>query len=292
VPTAFLYPVCLGAGLLSCEIAQIIAIKVCHVNGAPCCPVPCGETACCFGGDACLDPTRGVCCDAGTNACHGRQCCQPTDTCLPNGTCCPQDRGICNNICCPPGQACSTENTCCTQFTPGLPPVSCRGICCAGGEVCKDGVTCCAPDDPVCKGVCCEHGACDDEGNCCSAPNFLAGGTCCSPFDHPCGNTCCAPDSQCINNSCCADDQICGGICCPAGQSCQDPASRRCGACPPGLETCLSQNATGVQKTPVCCAPGVNCCNDVCCLPGKQCCTPLFGSPREFGCHDPDTCLA
>jgi hypothetical protein len=302
--TLFFYAVCLAAGLVTCETAQAICIVTAHDTGAPCCPVGCGDTACCFGGDTCLDPNRGVCCASGSSPCNGRQCCQPTDRCLPDGTCCPQSQAICaNNVCCQPGQACSTENICCEQFQPNVPPVSCRGTCCAADEVCKDGVACCPPNDPVCNGTCCRGGACDNTGNCCPPPSHVCGGICCAPFNACCGTTCCDVDSVCLTEGrtgqplgCCPRNQTCGlggenPVCCPAGQMCTDQQASICAPCPAGQVACLSINVNG-PPTSICCPQGVSCCNGKCCNPQEICCRNIYGSPYGvLACHSESLCI-
>jgi hypothetical protein len=284
---------CIGTFGLACgvciatsTVADPACIKACHFTGAPCCPVSCGDVACCFGGDTCLDTSRGVCCGPGTNACNGRQCCQSTDRCLPDGTCCPQDQTVCNDVCCQPGQACSTENVCCQQFQANLPPVSCRGICCAADEVCKDGVACCPPNEPICNGVCCRRGRCDSNGACCSVLSNggkLCGGTCCPVFSTCCGSVCCGGEAQCVNGTCCPTAQVCGRICCPAGQTCQDANTQRCGACASGLVPCVPFP----PSTPVCCPSGTSCCAGQCCPSGQICCDVA----GVFGCHTEQVCI-
>jgi len=286
---------CVGgavAGELACMKAE------CHGVGQPCCPTSCGDVACCFRTDTCLDPSRGVCCGPNTKPCNGRECCEMNDRCLPDGTCCPAGQAVCQGgqKCCQPGEACSTEGLCCAQPRPDVIPVSCRGQCCAADEVCKDGVTCCPPNDPVCKGACCRGGTCDADGNCCLPPDHLCGGRCCSAFSGCCGNTCCSPGVlKCAAGACCPDLQWCGpNVCCPAGQACQNPSTGACSGCAPGTVgvTCDNRNATSTG----CCPPGVACCNGQCCPFDRDqfgvvaCCDPVAGDVPpfdnfQFGCH-------
>lgn len=270
----------LGFGCAACVAAAVVAEigcigELCHGGGQPCCPVTCGDVACCYGGDTCLDTTRGVCCGPGLNPCNGHQCCQRTDLCLPDGTCCPQGQAVCNQgtVCCQPGEACSTEGICCPQFQQATPPISCRGACCAADEVCKDGVACCPPSTPVCNGVCCRGGTCDNNGDCCLPPGrtCAAGGVCCAGFSACCLGQCCpGPNDVChpTLKICCAE--ICGPACCGPNQFCQDRVNGICGTCPPGQYTCP------VAGEPRCCPVGTDCCpispNGQCCPPGTCCC--------------------
>jgi len=233
--------ICVGGA----AIGVAACIATCHFT--VCCPVHCGSQACCFAADSCLDPTRGVCCQAGTLPCHNRECCQASDSCLPNGTCCPSGQAVCdNNICCQPGQACSTEGICCQQLQPGAPPISCRGVCCAAGDVCLDGVACCPPNQPVCNGVCCLGGRCDANGNCCGPPSKFCGGSniCCPPFNLCCGDECCNFNQSCTNGTC-------TNTVCPSGQVPCEFTPGMC--CPPGLMCCPATNTCCDTTTTICC---------------------------------------
>lgn len=274
-----------GLACAACVAAAAAATAFCiHQcqTSTDCCPVPCGEVACCFGGDSCLDPNRGVCCGPGLVPCHSRECCGESDDCLPNGTCCPQGQAVCNQgtVCCQPGQACSTEGICCTQFQPNVLPVSCNGVCCAADEVCKDGVACCPALDPICNTslgpMCCRGGACDSNGNCCGPPSHVCGGVCCPPFNKCCGNTCCDINAQCIDGACCPQSQACGNICCPAGQPCQNPSTGTCGTCPRNTVLC--------PQAALCCPPNTICCFSQCCSGNEICC-------GVAGCTSPQGCV-
>ena len=244
-----------GACVAGVAAAEVTCDELCH--SGPCCPVHCGNVACCFANDTCLDPSRGVCCAEGLSPCHNSQCCQASDTCLPSG-CCPKGQAICNSsLCCQPGQACSTENVCCQQLQSGVVPVSCRGTCCPAGEVCKDGVACCPPNDPVCNGVCCRGGGCDANGNCCAPPSKFCGGSniCCGPFNHCCGDSCCDFNQTCVNGTCTTAT-------CPAGQV----------ACPDTPGMCCPPNTLCCPATKTCCPqPNTMCCQEKGCIPAAEC---------------------
>jgi hypothetical protein len=284
-----------GIGCALCvagaAVGELACIKyACHGVGQPCCPVSCGEVACCSRNDTCLDPSRGVCCGPDTNACNRRECCGTSDRCLPDGRCCAAGLAVCREgrECCQPGEDCSTEGICCAQARPGVVPVSCRGQCCAADDVCRDGVTCCPPDDPVCRGgVCCRGGRCDQGGDCCFPPNYLCRGLCCSPLDTCCGDTCCSNISaQCMQGTCCPNERVCGGICCPENEFCRDPRTQRCDTCGPELVACQSQNA-GAPPNYLCCPPHVACCDGVCCPAGQICCTV----GNKLGCYQSSLCI-
>lgn len=291
--TLFGYFICLAAATIGCIGAQIICNKACHFTGAPCCPVACGNVACCFNGDSCLDSSRGVCCASGLQPCHGKCCCQPTDTCLPDGTCCPSGQATCQTgsgtVCCPPGSICN-NGVCCPPAN-----VVCAGVCCNSTSTCC-GQTCCDVNSPTSPATCINGSIC------CVQPNHPCGNTCCPPFNACCNGVCCDLGSVCASGTCCPVAQACGGICCQPGQVCQNPSAGTCTACPPGAAPTICQNSSG-QTTPACCGPNVSCCNEQCCPYASDsfgpvvCCRPVvadvapFNNPN-FGCDHQFACSA
>ena len=199
------YGVCVGVGLVGCAVAEYACFEACHATGAPCCPVSCGEVACCAKGETCMDSSRGLCCSPGFKPCAARSCCPEQDACIatgPNaGTCCPQS-GVCGPSCC--GSLGNCED-----------PV--KGVCCSFGEVFCGG-KCCEPGDACIGGSCCP--AARSCGNICCGPNAAClNGQCetCPPGDYPCpGGGCCHLGYHCTDtpNSCCTPDHMwCGGEC-------------------------------------------------------------------------------
>jgi hypothetical protein len=56
------YAVCEAAAVGGCVAAYIGCVAGCNATGAPCCPVSCGDVACCDYDETCLDSTIGLCC--------------------------------------------------------------------------------------------------------------------------------------------------------------------------------------------------------------------------------------
>jgi hypothetical protein len=285
-----------AAAIAGCAIAEIACWEGCHATGAPCCPVSCGDVACCNKAETCLNPNIGVCCSKGLIGCANKHCCQPTDTCInATGVCCPAGLIVCNNVCCKSGEVCKDGVVCC-------PPaqVVCGGVCCEKGQVCKSGV-CCPPAQVVCAGVCCgPNQVCVNNKKCCPQ-NQACGNVCCDElskcadssknlccsFSSPvCGGICCKQGEQCINGKCCP--KPCGEICCGSGQACQNG---KCIShiCPLGQVTCVSQEGPAKTGQAICCPPNVQCCLGKCCKKGELCCS---GPGTAFGCHDPQLCIA
>jgi hypothetical protein len=169
-----LYPVCLGAEDVVCELTYLYALgNQCHLFGTPggtvgppCCPVGC-TTGCCGAGETCAgpgpDPTfPTLCCSPGLTAC-GQNCCGTGETCLPNGSCCPT------------ANACGGQN------------------CCTAGETCLPNGSCCPAGRPVCGGICCANpsDACDPVTSACTAA--------CPGGALPCGENCCAAGQLCCS---------------------------------------------------------------------------------------------
>jgi hypothetical protein len=303
----FGYGICLAAGLAGCAVLQVACMEGCHAAGMPCCPVQCGEGACCFGGDTCLDPTRGVCCPPNTAPCGNRICCDQGETCLQgvgSGTCCPASQQVCaaQTICCPPGEKCAQGTTCCPEAS----PVLCAGTCCRPGEKCAQGDTCCPEASPaVCQGTCCQPGeGCVDGLVCCSGTQETcrtAGGFVCCPHGEECrvqlslpaGNrgTCCPVERQCGLDLCCSVEERCTTDnfgnhrcelrCPPPRQACAGVCCTEDTACINGVVCCtedqqICQTSEGFE----CCAPGEQCLHQlsrpgpnkrVCCAPDQQC---------------------
>jgi hypothetical protein len=271
--TLFFYGVCVAIGEASCAIAEATCVGLCHVTGAPCCPVGCGDVACCEGQETCLDLKIGLCCSKGLSACSGKHCCKPTDTCInATGFCCPQGQLICNNVCCKTGEVCNQGIVCC-------PPAQqvCGGVCCQQGEVCVNNNKKCCPEGLACGKVCC------DQLSRCADPNKSL---CCSFTSEACGSVCCKPGETCLNGKCCS--KPCGSVCCASGQVCKDGKCISM-VCPSKQVTCLSEDGPDKQGAAICCPPNVACCLGKCCKPGELCCS---GPGIPFGCHLPGLCVA
>lgn len=264
-----------AAAIAACVITEVACWEGCHATGAPCCPVSCGDVACCEKTETCLDPNRGVCCAKGLSNCSNKHCCQPTDTCIKStGFCCPAGLTVCNNVCCKKGEVCKDGVACC-------PPtqVTCGTVCCGPNEVCVAGKKCC-PKNSACGTVCCgELQSCADAAKslCCSYPSVT------------CAGICCKPGQQCINGKCCS--KPCGTVCCGSTQACQDPKTSKCVAikCVEGQVTCISQEGGNKLGAALCCPPNVQCCLGKCCKKGELCCS---GPGTLYGCHDPQLCVA
>lgn len=264
-----------AAAIAGCVITEVACFEGCHATGAFCCPVSCGDVACCEKTETCLDPNRGVCCSKGLSNCSNKHCCQPTDTCIKaTGFCCPAGLTVCNNVCCKKGEACKNGVVCC-------PPEqeTCGKLCCGPNEKCVNNKTCC-PKISVCGDACC-----DKLSKCVDASASL----CCSFAAPTCGGTCCKPGQQCINGKCCS--RPCGEVCCSSGQQCQDPKTGKCVTkiCASGQVTCVSQESASKLGAALCCPPNVQCCLGKCCKKGELCCS---GGGTPFGCHDPQLCVA
>jgi hypothetical protein len=292
------YPFCVAAGAAGCALAEIGCMKACHVIGGPCCPVACGDVACCDHAETCLDPRIGLCCAKGLDPCANLSCCEPTDQCIKaNGTCCPKGQVMCKDIlCCEPGEVCKEGSICCP-----VDQVTCKGVCCESGEVCKKGV-CCPEEQVVCEGVCCNPGEVCNSGKCC-AKESVCGNVCCNELQNCadpaknlccsfaveiCGGICCEIGERCIDGKCCPSGRTCGTkVCCGEHERCVDPKKGTCEKCPGDLVGCMEE--TGSPG--ICCAPHVGCCQGKCCKPGQICCAPP-GASLGLDCHFPEECLA
>ncbi len=49
-----------AAAIAGCALAEIACWEGCHATGAPCCPVSCGDVACCNKAETCLNPNMSV----------------------------------------------------------------------------------------------------------------------------------------------------------------------------------------------------------------------------------------
>ena len=275
------YGVCLAGAIGGCVIGTAICVNGCSNLGAACCPVGCGDSACCDKGETCVDPERGLCCAEGLVGCGTSGCCNRSDTCISaTGQCCPKHQNVCNHVCCNPGEVCKENVVCC--------PVEqeiCGKVCCGPGEVCNkrtgnccasvlcgdlccaDGALCADPD----RGLCCGFGREVCDGKCCELGDLCIKGKCCS---NPCGMFCCDSNQIC-----------CGGSCCPSGEGCLNPKTKKCGGtCHAKLVPCVP-DPLGPS---ICCSANVACCGGDCCKPGEICCA---GPGIIFGCHYPDQCI-
>jgi len=247
--TTVFYAICEAAAVAGCLGAYVGCVAGCNADGGPCCPVSCGNVACCEDGETCLNSQTGLCCSPGTSVCVGEECCATSEICIdsgPNaGTCCePENR--CGNACCGPADTC-------------LQAVS----------------LCCAPSQTPCINKCCDTEGCIENGpnaGTCCEPERICGDTCCTaelysgciealslccPFaSPPCGTICCNLGEQCLpGNNCCPDERVCaGGVCCAEGSGC-NLDTNTCVECPaPNMRYC--------QEAGTCC-------------PNTQVCTPV-----------------
>ena len=263
------YAICKAAGCIGCAIAYGTCFGLCGVTGAPCCPVGCGDVACCEATETCLNFDIGLCCSPGKTTCVGQSCCSNTETCInagPDaGTCCqrtPEDL-LCGNACCNSGDICTADiSLCCPSDQP-----PCDGICCDSGEQCLGETTCCA------LGNSCGDACCDELDSGCIESLSL----CCSFVTPACGNKCCGIGETCLGGTeCCPSDRLCAGICCEEGSGCN--AQNTCEACPNANEKFCSESGTCCPTTKVC-SPIA----DLCCDAGELYC---FGM-----CQDPSGCV-
>jgi len=227
------YWVCLAAGEAVCLLIYKKCWDACHDTGNACCPVSCGDVACCDKGETCLNAKIGICCSEGLIGCGNKHCCQPTDTCISaTGFCCPAGRNVCNDVCCKIGEVCK-NNKCCPE------KLVCGNVCCADGMKCADATKslCCSLVVDYCNGVCCNLGEKCINGKCCSKP---------------CGTACCGANEACQNGKCvsivCADGLV---TCIPKDSASKEGAAM---CCPPNVSCCLGK----------CCKPSEICCG----LPG------------------------
>jgi len=261
------YAVCEVAAVAGCAIMYAVCVGACNADGAPCCPVACGEVACCLSGETCLDAEAGICCAAGKTPCLGMNCCSSAQVCVdtgPNAGVCCQPKDVCGNTCCDTdaGEQCiDQESLCCTAEEE-----TCDDKCCPEGETCLGDGLCCDP------GNACGTSCCDELDSCITSLNLCCG------FNEPaCDNKCCDIGQQCLNgNTCCDPGRVCGAndsVCCPVGFSC-DPNTLQCVGCPNPTD-----NPCAVGG---CCPVGLNC-TDVqgeCCPQGETFCN---GACRPFG---------
>lgn len=263
------YAVCEAIGLGSCAIAYTVCVGACNIEGAPCCPVGCGDVACCESGETCLNFDIGLCCAPGKTPCVGENCCATTEVCIntgPNAGICCQPEGICGNTCCDfaAGETCIEDISLCCPAE----EERCDDKCCPEGETCLGDGLCCEPQNA------CGDACCDELDSCIESLSLCCG------FNEPaCNDKCCDSGQQCINgNTCCDIGRVCGpndSVCCPAGNSC-DPNTLECVGCPNPTDTpcavggcCpVGLNCTDVQGE--CCPQGETFCNGAC-RPISQC---------------------
>jgi len=100
--------------LAGAMIAEAFCVHQCQTF-PDCCPLSCGEVACCFGGVSCLDPNCGVCYGrTSILAALGHAAVATIRACL-TASCCPAGQAVCNNARCQPAEARSIEGICCEQ---------------------------------------------------------------------------------------------------------------------------------------------------------------------------------
>jgi hypothetical protein len=200
------YAVCFAIAAAACAIGEWVCMELCYAEGHPCCPVGCGEVACCEDGETCLNSTTGLCCSPGLTPCAGENCCESTEVCLGTGPLA--------------GTCCEAENVCGTT-------------CCGSLEVCAPGGFCCGFNQKPCNGGCCKAGE-----------ECLGGDTCC-PAAQACGNNCCDVDQKCTNPALGICEDICpegqkvclgAGNCCDLNEVCAEVVPL---CCPAGMYYCF-----------------------------------------------------
>jgi len=305
------------------------ANETCEAGACVCDGPSCGG-GCCAAGEACQ---AGVCVEACVPDCSDKLCgdsdgcegvcddapCEDPDAfCLFGG--CECLYVLCGDTCCAAGQDC--EDGVCGGCVPDCDAAACGDPDGCGGQC--DGY--CSGDNEACQGFTC---ACQykDCGACCAAGQVCDGDTCCTPTTcqavgascgHPldgCGNTLICGD--CANNEVCGDDYscacptpMCGGLCCPAGEACEDGACVSCdpvcapdaacgdddgcgggcqGACPGAQEYCSDGACECYFEScgGECCEPGYVCDADDLCVPPCEptCLGKLCG--EDDGCGTP-----
>jgi len=254
---AVLCPWC-GAGIgAACAAIYLGCTLDCVYSSSFCCPVKCES-----GLLNILNPGDG-CCD------FGEHCVAENDPNAVRQGCCTSNQNVCSNKCCAVGERCD-KNTdkCCNPVSTCSAGTCCEGTCIEG--------TCCPSTSLACSHACCDSFAqCTNIGTCCGFTNELCPGD-------PTG--CCNSGEQCINNNCCPGDQVCGSVCCAAGEVCN-----------PTTHACMSLQCTGGHTpcppldggTPICCDPGVTCCQGQCCPSNEYLCD-CYGVP---GCSSFGFCI-
>jgi hypothetical protein len=231
----FFYAVCVAIAEGICALNEYQCLDTCHDPGHDCCPVGCGQVACCEATETCLN-SNGVCCSQGFTACGGKQCCKTdAENCISaSGICCPKGQKIAGNVCCKKGEDVvgATSKKCCPhELTCG------EKTCC--GELMK-----------------------------CANPQT---GLCCPFAVTLCGNICCKPGEGCIGGKCCP--KPCGNVCCGSSQACKDGKCVTA-VCSSNQVTCISDEGANKPKgAAICCPPNVACCLGKCCKPGELCCS-------------------
>ena len=248
------YAVCEVVAVAGCAIAYGVCVLGCNATGAPCCPVSCGEVACCATEEICLNSSIGLCCSPGKTPCVGESCCSSTEACIdtgPNaGTCC-QPEDVCGNTCCEATDSCiEAANLCCPT---GEAP--CDDKCCASSETCLGEGLCCDPDNA------CGTACCGELDSCIESLNL-----CCGFAQPACNTQCCQTGESCLGGTtCCAINLVCGTFCCSEGTSC-DANTLTCNPCPNPTDTPCTVGG--------CCPAGMNCTDfeGICCPQGETYC--------------------
>ncbi len=246
-----------------------------------------GGTTCCTDDQDCYDDEC-VTCGCGIRKCGVDDCGLPCGTCSQpqtcvSGQCIVQDK--CNpNPCSGERPFCNAAGAC-----------ECTTTSCTGGKACDTATkTCidpnkcpagkCTGETPTCNPV---TGACE----CTTAPDSCTGGKSCNAATKVCeacptalcGGLCCQAGEGCQNGSCktcgcgtavCGSD-ACGTKCGPNGGDCPTPATQLCteaGACVDKANACATVNCTVTGET---CDPSdakchCNPANDLCGV-GSKC---------------------
>ncbi len=268
-------PVC-SPGTVCCGSGQF---QTCCFLESDCCGGQCLEGI--YAGARCIDPVRGIFCEAGEgDVCGGASCCPAnTPICRVNDAtsplCCVAAAGdVCNGnrLCCPASApACMSDKACC-----GPNDVLCgnSNACCPPPGACA-GDACCNPPDQVCGTSCCNTSEiCTPARQICCGPDVFGA--------VQCGNDCCVGNEVCLNTlngaMCCPSSQACANIylgvfCCPSGASC---VNGTCSACEAGTVPCQFGTANPV----FCCESAQSCTATGCCPSGQINCLGV-------GCRNP-----
>lgn len=240
----------------ACALTYVGCLELCEMTGGPCCPVACGDVACCDGGETCLNSAIGICCSSGKTPCVGKACCPATQSCIqtgPNaGTCCPAI-DICGNTCCNPTDSCiEAQSLCCSSDR-----APCDTVCCPSGQTCLGDGLCCDPD------LICGDACCGELDNCTESLSL-----CCGFAQQECDGACCDVGETCVaGDTCCANALACGNFCCSQGTFC-DSNTLTCIGCPNATDTACDVGG--------CCPAGMNCTDNegTCCPQGETVCNP------------------
>jgi hypothetical protein len=222
------YGLCMLTAAFVCSGVAVACILGCNAPPGVCCPVSCGDSACCASEEECLNSSTGLCCSPNQTRCLNKSCCGETDACIDTGpiagTCCPANRA-CGQSCCDELSTCTNTATgqCCPT---GLGAQVCNGQCCNLGDVCVGTPGSCCPAGQACGSACCPLGFDCVNGTCTQGACPFGQATCQTATT----NLCCQVGAEC------GDDNVSGSVCCALGEVFCGPAK----GCRPSANDCLN----------------------------------------------------